>query len=195
MKQQIIDRFPGISCAWTDAAGKETTEYYGFADMESHTYVDEKTIFPACSISKFITAICVMRLHEQKLIDIDMPVNRYLRQWKLLAADGTESTGRVNILKDVSQSVNGKEILIVEDIIDSGNTLHFLVQYFLAKGAKDVKIVTLFDKPDRRKVEVPVEYVGMVIPDAFIVGYGLDYAEDYRTLPYVGILKPEVYEK
>lgn len=110
-------------------------------------------------------------------------------------ADGTESTGRVNILKDVSQSVNGKEILIVEDIIDSGNTLHFLVQYFLAKGSKDVKIVTLFDKPDRRKVEVPVEYVGMVIPDAFIVGYGLDYAEDYRTLPYVGILKPEVYEK
>ena len=110
-------------------------------------------------------------------------------------ADGTESTGRVNILKDVSQSVNGKEILTVEDIIDSGNTLHFLVQYFLAKGAKDVKIVTLFDKPDRRKVEVPVEYVGMVIPDAFIVGYGLDYAEDYRTLPYVGILKPEVYEK
>ncbi|MER2056635.1 MAG: serine hydrolase domain-containing protein [Clostridia bacterium] len=91
MKQQIIDRFPGISCAWADAAGKETTEYYGFADMESHTYVDGETIFPACSISKFITAICVMRLHEQKLIDIDMPVNRYLRQWKLLTADGSES--------------------------------------------------------------------------------------------------------
>ena len=91
MKQQIIERFPGISCAWADAAGKETTEYYGFADMESHTYVDGETIFPACSISKFITAICVMRLHEQKLIDIDMPVNRYLRQWKLLTVDGNES--------------------------------------------------------------------------------------------------------
>ena len=91
MKQQIIDRFPGISCAWADAAGKETIEYYGFADMESHTYVNEKTIFPACSISKFITAICAMRLHEQKLIDIDMPVNRYLRQWKLLTVDGSES--------------------------------------------------------------------------------------------------------
>lgn len=108
-------------------------------------------------------------------------------------ADGTESTGRVNVLKDVSQSVVGKDLLIVEDIIDSGNTLSFLVKYFLAKGANSVKIVTLFDKPDRRKVEVPVEYVGMVIPDAFIVGYGLDYAEKYRTLPYVGILKPEVY--
>lgn len=108
-------------------------------------------------------------------------------------ADGTESTGRVNVLKDVSQSVVGKDLLIVEDIIDSGNTLSFLEKYFLAKGASSVKIVTLFDKPDRRKVEVPVEYVGKVIPDAFIVGYGLDYAEKYRTLPYVGILKPEVY--
>ena len=108
-------------------------------------------------------------------------------------ADGTESTGRVNVLKDVSQSLVGKDVLIVEDIIDSGNTLSFLVDYFYAKKAKSVKAATLFDKPDRRKVEVPVQYVGKVIPDAFIVGYGLDYAEDYRTLPYVGILKPDVY--
>ena len=108
-------------------------------------------------------------------------------------ADGTESTGRVNVIKDISQSIVGKDLLIVEDIIDSGNTLNFLVKYFLAKGANSVKMVTLFDKPDRRKVDVPVQYVGKVIPDAFIVGYGLDYAEKYRTLPYVGILKPEVY--
>ena len=91
MKQQIMDRFPGIGCAWADGAGKETTEYYGFADTESRVFVDERTIFPACSVSKFITAICVMKLHEQKLININMPVNRYLRQWKLLTADGTES--------------------------------------------------------------------------------------------------------
>ena len=108
-------------------------------------------------------------------------------------ADGTESTGRVNVIKDISQSIVGKDILIVEDIIDSGNTLHFLESYLKAKGAASVNIVTLFDKPDRRQVEVPVKYVGKVIPDAFIVGYGLDYAERYRTLPYVGILKPEVY--
>jgi len=95
MKQQIIDRFPGISCAGADAAGKETTECYGFADRESHTFVDERTIFPACSISKFITAICVMRLQEQILIDIDMPVNRCLRQWKLLTADGFESDATI----------------------------------------------------------------------------------------------------
>lgn len=108
-------------------------------------------------------------------------------------ADGTESTGRVNVIKDISQSIVGKDILIVEDIIDSGNTLHFLDKYLRAKGAKSVNLVTLFDKPDRRQKEVPVKYVGKVIPDAFIVGYGLDYAEKYRTLPYVGILKPEVY--
>ena len=108
-------------------------------------------------------------------------------------ADGTESTGRVNVIKDISQSIVGKDILIVEDIIDSGNTLHFLDQYLTAKGAASVNLVTLFDKPDRRVKEVPVKYVGKVIPDEFIVGYGLDYAEKYRTLPYVGILKPEVY--
>ena len=110
MKQQIIDRFPGTSCAWTDAAGKETTEYYGFADMESHTYVDGETIFPACSISKFITAICVMRLHEQKLIDINMPVNRYLRQWKLLTADGSESDADIrSILCHTAGILDGEE--------------------------------------------------------------------------------------
>ena len=107
--------------------------------------------------------------------------------------NGSESTGRVNIIMDVSQSVAGKDIIIIEDIIDSGNTLNFLVKHFEAKQANSVKIATLFDKPERRKVEIPVDYVGMQIPDAFIVGYGLDYAEDYRTLPYVGVLKPEVY--
>ena len=95
MKQQIIDRFPGIGCAWADITGKETTEYYGFADRESRTPVDENTVFPACSVSKFITALCVMKLHEQKLIDIDMPANRYLRQWKLRNADGTESDAAI----------------------------------------------------------------------------------------------------
>ena len=95
MKQQIIERFPGIGCAWRDAAGTITTEYIGLADQESHTAVDENTVFPACSISKFVTAICVMKLHEQKLIDIDRPVNDHLRQWKLLTADGAESDASV----------------------------------------------------------------------------------------------------
>ena len=95
MKQQIIERFPGISCAWADAAGKEGTEYFGFADRESRVFADENTIFPACSISKFVTAICAMKLQEQKRIDIDRPVNQYLRQWKLLNPDGTGSDAAI----------------------------------------------------------------------------------------------------
>ena len=110
MKQQIIERFPGTGCAWTDGMGNEAAEYDGFADMESRTAVDENTIFPACSISKFVTAICVMKLHEEKLIDIDMPVNRYLQQWKLLNADGTESDASVrSVLCHTAGIVDGEE--------------------------------------------------------------------------------------
>ncbi|MBR6090340.1 MAG: serine hydrolase, partial [Anaerolineaceae bacterium] len=98
MKPQLIDRFPGISCAWAGAAGKETTECRGFSDKESHAPVNEKTMFPACSISKFITAICIMKLQEQELIDIDTPVNRFLRQWKLLTADGAESDAAIRLI-------------------------------------------------------------------------------------------------
>lgn len=91
MDHQIIDRFPGISCAYMDTDGKETTEYYGVADKESNILVDGNTIFTAFSISKFVTAICVMKLHEQKIFDIDAPVNDYLHQWKFLTLDGNES--------------------------------------------------------------------------------------------------------
>lgn len=105
----------------------------------------------------------------------------------------TESSGRVNIVKDVSQPVEGLDVLIVEDIIDSGNTLSFILKYFEAKGVNSVKICTLLSKPDRRVVEIPVDYIGAEIPDEFVIGYGLDYAENYRNLPYVGILKRSVY--
>lgn len=106
---------------------------------------------------------------------------------------GTVSSGRVNIQKDISQSVEGKDILIVEDIIDSGNTLDFITKYLKAKKAKSVKLCTLFNKPDRRGADIHIDYAGAVIPDEFIVGYGLDYDEKYRNLPYVGVLKPSVY--
>lgn len=106
---------------------------------------------------------------------------------------GTVSSGRVNIQKDISQSVEGKDILIVEDIIDSGNTLDFITKYLKAKKAKLVKLCTLFNKPDRRVADIHIDYAGAVIPDEFIVGYGLDYDEKYRNLPYVGVLKPSVY--
>lgn len=106
---------------------------------------------------------------------------------------GTESNGRVNLVKDVSQPVEGMDVLIVEDIIDSGNTLAFILKYFEAKGVNSVKICTLLSKPDRRVVQIPVDYIGAEIPDEFVIGYGLDYAENYRSLPYVGILKRSVY--
>lgn len=105
----------------------------------------------------------------------------------------TESSGRVNIIKDVSQPVEGLDVLIIEDIIDSGNTLSFILKYFEAKGANSVKICTLLSKPSRRVVEIPVDYTGAEIPDEFVIGYGLDFAENYRSLPYVGILKRSVY--
>ncbi len=109
---------------------------------------------------------------------------------------GTESGGRINILLDLHRSdLSEKDILIVEDIIDSGKTLSYLVNYLKINGARSVKAVALLDKPSRREVEYTPEYVGREIPDEFVIGYGLDYAEQYRSLPYVGILKRSVYEK
>ncbi len=110
MKEQIIERFPGISCAWTDAGGKTETECRGFADREKGIPVDSRTVFPACSISKFITAICIMKLHEQKLLDIDMPVNQYLQRWKLLTADGKESDAAIrSILCHTAGIMDGED--------------------------------------------------------------------------------------
>ena len=109
---------------------------------------------------------------------------------------GTSSSGRVNIVLDlIRPDLNKCDILIVEDIIDSGRTLKYLTEYLLLKGAKSVKTCTLLDKPSRRVVEFTPDYVGCEIPDEFVVGYGLDYAEKYRALPYVGILKPEIYSE
>ena len=106
----------------------------------------------------------------------------------------TKSTGRVNIIKDLSEPIDDKNVIIVEDIIDSGNTLNFIKKYFSAKNAKSVRICTLLNKPSRREVEIDVDYIGFEIPDEFVVGYGLDYQEYYRNLPYIGVLKPEIYE-
>ena len=109
---------------------------------------------------------------------------------------GTVSSGRVNILLDLNRrDLSECDVLVVEDIIDSGRTLSYLVDYLRLNGARSVKTCTLLDKPDRRVVDFTPDYRGLVIPDEFVVGYGLDYAEQYRALPYIGILKPEVYEK
>lgn len=107
--------------------------------------------------------------------------------------NGVVSTGEVKIIKDLNTSVEGRDVLIVEDIIDSGLTLNYLVDLFHYRKANSVKIVTLLDKPSGRKVDLRADYAGFIVPEAFVVGYGLDYAERYRNLPYVGVLKPEVY--
>lgn len=107
----------------------------------------------------------------------------------------TKSSGVVKIIKDLDVSVEGRDVLIVEDIIDSGLTLSYLIDVLERRNAKSVTVVTLFDKPARRTVELEADYKGFTLPDEFVVGYGLDFAEKYRNLPYIGILKPQIYEK
>ena len=107
----------------------------------------------------------------------------------------SETTGVVRILKDLDHEISGKDIIIVEDIVDSGVTLDYLLNYLKGRKANSVEIVSLLNKPSRRKVDIECKYLGFETPDEFLVGYGLDYAEKYRNLPFVGILKREVYEK
>ncbi len=109
--------------------------------------------------------------------------------------NGTKSTGELKITKELSTDIQGRDVLIVEDIVDSGNTLYKLKKLLIARQPASVNIVTLLDKPQRREVPMEPEYTGFVIEDEFVVGYGLDYAEEYRNLPYVGVLKRSVYEK
>jgi hypoxanthine phosphoribosyltransferase len=105
-----------------------------------------------------------------------------------------ESSGDVKILKDLDTSVEGRDLLIVEDIIDTGRTLSYLIEIFRHRKAKSIKVVTLLDKKERRAVDLEADYVGIHIPNEFVVGYGLDYIEKYRNLPYIGVLKEEIYQ-
>ena len=107
--------------------------------------------------------------------------------------NATATSGRVKINHDLQQDITGRHLIIVEDILDSGNTLAFLKQYFLTKGAASITIVTLLDKPARREKAIQADLSGFTVPDEFVVGYGLDYAQMYRNIPYIGVLKPEVY--
>lgn len=134
---------------------------------------------------------CVVFLSDL-IREIDLPLTM---DFMVVSSYGssTKSSGVVRIVKDLEKDIAGKDVLIVEDIVDTGLTLNYLVDYLKSRNANSVKICTLLEKPDRRKAEVDLEYVGFHIPDEFVVGYGLDYAEIYRNLPFVCILKPEVY--
>lgn len=107
---------------------------------------------------------------------------------------GMESSGDVKILKDLDTTVDGRDLLIVEDIIDTGRTLSYLIEIFKYRKAKSIKVVTLMDKKERRVVDLEADYIGINVPNEFVVGYGLDFNEKYRNLPYIGVLKTEVYE-
>lgn len=125
-----------------------------------------------------------------KYIDLDIEFDFM----DVTSYEGTESTGEIKVVKDLDRSVRGAEILIVEDIIDTGRTLKTVKELLYSKGAKSVKVVTLLDKPDRRVVDLKAEYVGFVIPNEFVIGFGLDYNQKYRNLPYIGVLKEEYYK-
>ena len=126
--------------------------------------------------------------HIQPFCQVDfMAVSSY--------GSGTMSSGQVNIVKDLTDSIEGKDVIVVEDILDSGNTLSYLFQLLKARNPASLKLVTLLDKPSRRTKPIQADYVGFTVPDEFVVGYGLDYDELYRNLPYIGVLKPQVYQK
>lgn len=130
--------------------------------------------------SVFFTCELAKRISLPVTIDF-MQVSSY--------GDGTESSGRVRIAKDLDESVEGKNIIVIEDIIDSGRTLSYLMNLLKTRNPKSIKLCTLLDKPDRRVVDIDVDYTGFVIPDEFVVGYGLDYAQKYRNLPYIGVVE------
>ncbi|MDF2676054.1 MAG: hpt [Bacillota bacterium] len=123
---------------------------------------------------------------------IDLPLEIDFMAISSYGSD-TKSSGVVRILKDLNSGIEGRDILIVEDIIDSGLTLSYLIENLKARGPKSVEICTILDKPSRRKTDIKIKYTGFQVPDEFVVGYGLDFAEKYRNLPYIAVLKEEVY--
>lgn len=141
--------------------------------------------------------ICVLKGAMLFMADLVRQIDTHLEMDFLDVSSyqgGTKSTGEVKIIKDLDIPLKNRDVLIVEDIIDTGRTLNYLVSLFKYRQAKSVKICTLLDKPETRVLPVHSDYVGYTVPNAFLVGYGLDYEENYRNLPYVGILKSSVYE-
>ena len=155
--------------------GKQITEDYKGKDLMIVSILKGSIIFMA-DLMRAIDTPCT--------IDF-MAVSSY--------GSGTKTSGVVKIIKDLDASIEGKDLLIVEDILDSGRTLSYIKEILLARNPKSIKICTLFDKPERRDADIYADYIGSKVPNEFIVGYGLDYDEHYRNLPYIGVLKESVY--
>lgn len=146
-------------------------------------------------LDKDLLLICVMNGSVFLCVDLikQLTVKAELDFISVASYVKTESSGTITLFRDISTDVTDKDVLIIEDILDSGRTFSFLVEHFKNKNPKSLKTFSLLDKPDRRVKEVDLDYVGFVIPDIFIVGYGMDYDQRYRQLPFIGELKPEVY--
>jgi hypoxanthine phosphoribosyltransferase len=148
-----------------------------------------------------VLLVCVLKGAVMFMADFARALGRYgpPAELEFMAVSsygqGTTSSGVVRILKDLDRDIAGKHVIVVEDIVDSGLTLSWLLKYLESRSARSVEVVALLRKPDAIKVSVPVKYVGFDIANEFVVGYGLDYAERYRDAPYVGVLKPEVYQR
>ena len=140
--------------------------------------------------------ICILRGAVPFFVDLCKCVEDYLEMDFMQVSsyeDGMKSNGIVRIKKDIDKSIEGRHVIIVDDIMDSGNTLNHLTKLLKTRNPASLKIVCLLDKPKRRTCDITPDYYGFIVPDEFVVGYGLDYADAYRNLPYIGILKPEVY--
>ena len=141
-----------------------------------------KEVHLICILKGSIFFTCELAKRIELPVTLDfMSVSSY--------GDGTESTGRVKIVKDLDENIEGKEVIVIEDIIDSGRTLSHLLEVLKVRKPASVKLCALLDKPDRRVIDVQVDYCGFEIPDEFVVGYGLDYAQKYRNLPYIGVVE------
>lgn len=140
---------------------------------------------------KPIMFICVLKGASVFMIELAKKIKNPIEYEFIRTSsyrNGTESTGAVRLIKDIEISIKGKDVIIIEDILDTGRTLMYLKDYFLRQEPNSLKICALLDKPERRLVPIEVEYIGFSIPDKFVVGFGLDYAEKYRNLPYVGVV-------
>ena len=151
----------------------------------SRDYADKNPIFVGVLKGCFIFMADLMR---------HVTVNCTMDFMSVSSYRGTTSTGAVKINKDLNEDIEGRHLILVEDILDSGITLNYLKNYLSVRRPASIRVATLMDKPARRKADIYADYSCFEVPDAFVVGYGLDYNENYRNLPYIGILKPEVYE-
>jgi len=180
-------------------------EAFMHSDLESVLFTEQEISHRVKELGAVLTAeyqdknplfICVLKGAVLFMVDlvkrVEVPIEMDFMAISSYG-DSSKSSGVVRILKDLDRSVEGRHIVIIEDIVDTGLTLNYLRDVLVRRGAATIKIAALFDKPDGRSVDIHPDYCGFTVPNQFIVGYGLDYAEKYRNLPYVGVLKREVY--